>query len=196
MRPLSLDDNTSQIGFRSNDFIFSPKRKKCVCCPQVETGKQTRAPPFRDTWRCKCLLAFVILLILVLIVTGVTLAWYFLGKQLCMSSTWLYWWHCHSASILVPTEIAQSLLGTMKFACSLTEYRVWVLEPRVQQQYTVYISILNRNFSADLSFHNSPAFKKEAKGVQNMVSRKHKVLWYPTNIHMNNLGYIFKDPRF
>ncbi|XP_026216677.1 transmembrane protease serine 6 isoform X2 [Anabas testudineus] len=113
--------------------------KKSVSCDQtvipatlnngVETGKQTRAPPFRETWRCKCLLAFVILLILVLIVTGVTLAWYFL------------------------------------------EYRVWVLEPRVQQQYTVYISILNRNFSADLSFHNSPAFKKEAKGVQNMVKK-------------------------
>ncbi len=57
---------------------------------------------------------------------------------------------------------------------SVTEYRVWVLEPRVQQQYMAYLSILNRNFSADLSSHDSPAFKKEAKGVQNMVSRDHE----------------------
>ncbi|KAM3623533.1 uncharacterized protein V6R79_012253 [Siganus canaliculatus] len=49
------------------------------------------------------------------------------------------------------------------------EYRVWVLEPRVQQQYTAYISILNRNFSVDLSSHNNPAFKKEAKAVQSMI---------------------------
>lgn len=52
----------------------------------------------------------------------------------------------------------------------LTDYRVWVLEPRVQQQYIVYLSILNRNFSAELSSHTSPAFKREAKGVQSMVS--------------------------
>ncbi|XP_042247684.1 transmembrane protease serine 6 [Thunnus maccoyii] len=51
------------------------------------------------------------------------------------------------------------------------EYRVWVLEPRVQQQYTAYLSILNRNFSADLSSHRSHAFKKEAKGVQSMVEK-------------------------
>ncbi|XP_067441484.1 transmembrane protease serine 6 isoform X2 [Thunnus thynnus] len=51
------------------------------------------------------------------------------------------------------------------------EYRVWVLEPRVQQQYTAYLSILNRNFSADLSSHSSHAFKKEAKGVQSMVEK-------------------------
>ncbi|XP_039859869.1 transmembrane protease serine 6 [Simochromis diagramma] len=49
------------------------------------------------------------------------------------------------------------------------EYKVWVLEARVQQQYTAYLSILNRNFSTDLSSHNSPVFKKEAKGVESMV---------------------------
>ncbi|XP_045902172.1 transmembrane protease serine 6 isoform X2 [Micropterus dolomieu] len=31
--------------------------------------------------------------------------------------------------------------------------------------------VLPRNFSADLSSHSSPAFKKEAKGVQNMVEK-------------------------
>lgn len=45
-----------------------------------------------------------------------------------------------------------------------------MLEPRVQQQYIVYLSIVNRNFSADLSSHTGPVFKREAKGVQNMVS--------------------------
>lgn len=56
------------------------------------------------------------------------------------------------------------------YSSSLTDYRVWVLESRVQQQYIICLSILNRNFSADLSSHTSPAFKREAKGVQNMVS--------------------------
>ncbi|XP_020499536.1 transmembrane protease serine 6 isoform X1 [Labrus bergylta] len=51
------------------------------------------------------------------------------------------------------------------------EYRVWVLEPRVQQQYTAHLSILNRNFSADLSLHNSPAFRKEARAVQKVVEK-------------------------
>lgn len=54
---------------------------------------------------------------------------------------------------------------------SVTEYRVWVVEPRLQRQYTAYLSILNKNFSADLSSHGSPAFRREAKGVQVMVSR-------------------------
>ncbi|XP_059188802.1 transmembrane protease serine 6 [Centropristis striata] len=49
------------------------------------------------------------------------------------------------------------------------EYKVWKLEPRVRQQYTAYLTILNRNFSADLSSHSSLAYKKEAKAVQNMV---------------------------
>lgn len=62
---------------------------------------------------------------------------------------------------------------------SVTEYRVWVLEPRVQQQYTAYVSIMNRNFTADLSSHDNAAFKKEAKGVQKLVSREHRVFWYP-----------------
>ncbi|XP_070684275.1 transmembrane protease serine 6 [Pempheris klunzingeri] len=93
----------------------------------VGTGGQAMAPPTRKTRSCKCLLAILILMIL--IGAGATLAWYFL------------------------------------------EYRVWVLEPPVQQQYLAHLSILNRNFSADLSHHNSRAFRKEAKGVQHMVEK-------------------------
>ncbi|XP_034150112.1 transmembrane protease serine 6 isoform X2 [Esox lucius] len=51
------------------------------------------------------------------------------------------------------------------------EYRVWVSEPRVQKQYTGRLSILNRNFSTDLSSHTSPAFTAQAKDVEDMVQR-------------------------
>ncbi|XP_011476691.1 transmembrane protease serine 6 isoform X2 [Oryzias latipes] len=49
------------------------------------------------------------------------------------------------------------------------EYRVWTLEPCVEQQYTGYLTILNKNFSTELSSHSSPVFKREAKGIQNTV---------------------------
>ncbi|XP_014845861.1 PREDICTED: transmembrane protease serine 6 isoform X2 [Poecilia mexicana] len=51
------------------------------------------------------------------------------------------------------------------------EYSVWTLEPRVQQQYTAYLTIVNRNFSADLASHNNPTFKTEAKYVQNTLKK-------------------------
>ncbi|KAM9857053.1 transmembrane protease serine 6 [Aulostomus maculatus] len=113
--------------------------KKSISCDQevtpaslnneVEAGTQVVASLIGRTRCCKCLLAFFIVLILILIVAGAVLSWYFL------------------------------------------EYKVWVLEPRVQQQYTAYLSVLNRDFSADLSSHSTPAFKKEAKGVERMVEK-------------------------
>ena len=60
------------------------------------------------------------------------------------------------------------------------------MEPRVQQQYTAYVSIMNRNFTVDLSTHDNPAFKKEAKGVQKLVSREHRHLWYPLLLFFSN----------
>ncbi|XP_034004127.1 transmembrane protease serine 6 [Trematomus bernacchii] len=111
--------------------------KKSVSCERggtpatlhngVEAGGQTLAPPTRKSRSCKCVLAFII--IIIIIAAGATLAWYFL------------------------------------------DYRVWVCEPRVQQQYSAHLTVLNRNFSADLSSHSSAAFKREAKGVQNMVKK-------------------------
>ncbi|XP_041641491.1 transmembrane protease serine 6 isoform X2 [Cheilinus undulatus] len=110
--------------------------KKSTSCEQgvapafqsdgVGDGGQALTAPTRRTRRCKSLLAF---LAIILMVAGAVLIWYFL------------------------------------------EYRVWALEPRVQQQYTAYISILNRNFTTDLSSHSSPAFKKEAEAVQKMVEK-------------------------
>ncbi|XP_042172452.1 transmembrane protease serine 6 isoform X2 [Oncorhynchus tshawytscha] len=78
---------------------------------------------------CRCLLAFLVIVTIIILSGGATLAWYFL------------------------------------------EYRVWVLEPRVQQQYTARLSILNRNYSSGLSSHTSPAFTAQAKEVQDMVRR-------------------------
>ncbi|XP_027871973.1 transmembrane protease serine 6 isoform X4 [Xiphophorus couchianus] len=51
------------------------------------------------------------------------------------------------------------------------EYSVWTLEPRVQQQYTAYLTIVNRNFSADLACHSNPVFKTEAKYVENTLKK-------------------------
>lgn len=64
----------------------------------------------------------------------------------------------------------RKILVFVNYLYYFADYRVWVLEPRVQQQYMVYLSILNRNFSADLSSHSSLSFRREAKGVQNLVS--------------------------
>ncbi|XP_045546917.1 transmembrane protease serine 6 isoform X2 [Salmo salar] len=88
----------------------------------VTSSKMLRRP-------CRCLLAFLIIVTIIILSGGATLAWYFL------------------------------------------EYRVWVLEPRVQQQYTARLSILNRNYSSGLSSHTSPAFTAQAKEVEDMVRR-------------------------
>jgi hypothetical protein len=54
----------------------------------------------------------------------------------------------------------------------VTDYRVWVLEPRVQQQYTAYFSILNRELTNDLTSDTSPEFRSQARHVQDLVSLK------------------------
>ncbi|XP_007231264.3 transmembrane protease serine 6 isoform X2 [Astyanax mexicanus] len=61
--------------------------------------------------------------------------------------------------------------GGAALAWYFLEYRVWVLELRVQQQYTAQISILNRNFSSALSSHSTRVFREEARGVQAMVEK-------------------------
>ncbi|KAJ3614836.1 hypothetical protein NHX12_018406 [Muraenolepis orangiensis] len=58
------------------------------------------------------------------------------------------------------------------------EYKVWVLEPRVQQQYTAYFSILNRNLTAGLTSDLSPEFQRLAGCLQHMVSlQPHVKTW-------------------
>ncbi|KAF7651877.1 hypothetical protein LDENG_00104210 [Lucifuga dentata] len=100
---------------------------------------QAMLPSMRKTRVCKCLLAFFITAIIIIIVAGATLTWYFL------------------------------------------EYRVWVLEPRVQQRYTAHLTVLNRAFSADLSSHAATAFRNEAAGIQSVVEKIIKgssLSWY------------------
>ncbi|XP_048871308.1 transmembrane protease serine 6 isoform X1 [Brienomyrus brachyistius] len=60
-------------------------------------------------------------------------------------------------------------------------YRVMVLEPRVQQQYLATITVLNRNFTAQLSSRSSPEFKAEARVLQDAVKNLVKstyLSWY------------------
>ncbi|XP_052382051.1 transmembrane protease serine 6-like [Oncorhynchus keta] len=96
----------------------------------VGPGNKASMTPSKMLRRpCRCLLAFLIIVTIIILSGGAALAWYFL------------------------------------------EYRVWVLEPRVQLQYTARLSILNRNYSSGLSSHTSPAFTAQAKEVQDMVRR-------------------------
>ncbi|AWP05217.1 hypothetical protein SMAX5B_011328 [Scophthalmus maximus] len=76
---------------------------------------------------------------------------------------------CLLAFVIVPI-IVLTVAGA-PLAWYFLDHRVWVLEPRVRQQYTAYMSILNRNFSAELSSLTSAAFEKEAKGVKIMVEK-------------------------
>lgn len=122
-------------------------------------------------------------MLIILIITGAALAWYFLGKFWSVNSGCSQTRAFNYCSQLLDQSIKegwdalvlqalQHYFTSQFVLCfsSLTDYKVWVLESRVQQQYIICLSILNRNFSADLSSHTSPAFKREAKGVQNMVS--------------------------
>lgn len=67
------------------------------------------------------------------------------------------------------------------------EYRVWVLEVRVEQQYIGQISILNRNFSTALSSHTSRVFREEARTVEAMVRTyfhfHSRIKLVPGNLH-------------
>ncbi|PWA32570.1 hypothetical protein CCH79_00015075, partial [Gambusia affinis] len=76
---------------------------------------------------------------------------------------------CLLASLVVLIVFLIAVAATL--AWYFLEYSVWTLEPRVQQQYTAYLTIVNRNFSADLACHNNPMFKTEAKCVQNTLKK-------------------------
>ncbi|XP_041959008.1 transmembrane protease serine 6 [Alosa sapidissima] len=63
------------------------------------------------------------------------------------------------------------LAGAALLAWYFLEYSVWVLEPRVEQQYTAHVHLLNRNFSRPLSSHGTREFLAEARAVQAMVKK-------------------------
>ncbi|RXN32556.1 transmembrane protease serine 6 [Labeo rohita] len=72
---------------------------------------------------------------------------------------------------LICTIILLILAGSSSLLWYFLEYRVWVLEPRLVQQYTASVSILNQNFSVSLSSHESSEFRASAASVQNMVEK-------------------------
>ncbi|XP_054897656.1 transmembrane protease serine 6 isoform X2 [Poeciliopsis prolifica] len=76
---------------------------------------------------------------------------------------------CVLASLVILIVFLIAVAATL--AWYFLEYSVWTLEPRVQQQYTAYLTIVNRNFSADLASHSNPTFKAEAKYVQNTLKK-------------------------
>ncbi|KAL2086971.1 hypothetical protein ACEWY4_018030 [Coilia grayii] len=75
------------------------------------------------------------------------------------------------ALVVICLVLPLLLAGGGLLAWYFVEYRVWVLEPRVLQQYTAHIRILNRNFSSPLSTHSTREFQAEAKAVEAMVKR-------------------------
>ncbi|XP_053353920.1 transmembrane protease serine 6 [Clarias gariepinus] len=73
--------------------------------------------------------------------------------------------------VLIIIFILLILAGGSVLAWYFLEYRVWVLEVRVEQQYIGQISILNRNFSTALSSHTSRVFREEARNVEAMLEK-------------------------
>ncbi|XP_073809572.1 transmembrane protease serine 6 isoform X1 [Danio rerio] len=74
-------------------------------------------------------------------------------------------------SIIIIILIIFILAGSACLIWYFLEYRVWVLEPRVLQQYTCSVSILNKNFSSSLWNHESAEFRREASIVENMFEK-------------------------
>ncbi|XP_036401268.1 transmembrane protease serine 6 [Megalops cyprinoides] len=73
--------------------------------------------------------------------------------------------------VVVSIIILLVLAGTGVLVWYFVDYRIWVLEPRVQQQYTAMITILNRNFSTQLSSRTSLEYRTEARSVQDMMKK-------------------------
>ncbi|XP_076871878.1 transmembrane protease serine 6 [Brachyhypopomus gauderio] len=74
-------------------------------------------------------------------------------------------------TVIIVIVTTLTLAGLSVLLWYFLEYRVWVLEVRVEQQYTAQISILNRNFSVGLSSHSSRAFWVESRAVEAMVEK-------------------------
>ncbi|XP_061087416.1 transmembrane protease serine 6 [Conger conger] len=73
---------------------------------------------------------------------------------------------------VVPSIIVLLVLaGSGALIWYFLEYRVWVLEPRVQQQYSAMVTIVNRNYSSQLSSRTNLEFRAEARAVQDMVKK-------------------------
>ncbi|CAL8331838.1 unnamed protein product [Lota lota] len=74
-------------------------------------------------------------------------------------------------AVLLTLIIAVVLAGGAALVWYFLDYRVWVLETRMQQQYTAYFSILNRNLTAGLTSDTSLEFRSQARPVQDLVEK-------------------------
>ncbi|KAJ8406710.1 hypothetical protein AAFF_G00296260 [Aldrovandia affinis] len=73
---------------------------------------------------------------------------------------------------VVPSIIVLLVLaGSGVLVWYFQEYRVWVLEARVQQNYTAMVTVLNRNFSSQLASRTSLEYRTEARSMQDMVKK-------------------------
>lgn len=75
------------------------------------------------------------------------------------------------AIALIVIFILLILAGGSALAWYFLEYRVWVLEVRVEQQYIGQISILNRNFTTGLSAHTSRMFQEESRTIEAVLKK-------------------------
>ncbi|MBN3309948.1 TMPS6 protease, partial [Amia calva] len=73
--------------------------------------------------------------------------------------------------VVAPISIVLLLAGGGVVAWYFLEYRLWVLERRVSLHYTSSLCILNRNFSQELTSQGSPAFRAEAKALQDTMQQ-------------------------
>ncbi|KAM6972405.1 transmembrane protease serine 6 [Aplochiton taeniatus] len=76
---------------------------------------------------------------------------------------------CQCLQAFLVTVVILMLAGGAMLTWYFLEYKVWVLEPRVQKHFTASLTIVNRNFSAGLSSHTSPAFRAQANDVQDVI---------------------------
>ncbi|XP_041098181.1 transmembrane protease serine 6-like [Polyodon spathula] len=83
--------------------------------------------------------------------------------------------------VILPIVIILLLAGGGALAWYILDHRLKLLEPRVTQYYTARVTVLNRNFSMELTRRESPAFTAEASKVQDVLEKILKasdLSWY------------------
>ncbi|XP_028830286.1 transmembrane protease serine 6 isoform X2 [Denticeps clupeoides] len=76
-------------------------------------------------------------------------------------------WLLVASSLLLLLVVA----GGGLLAWYFLEYKVWLLESRTEQRYTISLGVLNKNFSTRLSSHTTREFRDEARSFQAMVTK-------------------------
>ncbi|TSK62641.1 Transmembrane protease serine 6 [Bagarius yarrelli] len=93
------------------------------------------------------------------------------GSNNTQTPTFTYKTISTRAIALIVIFILLILAGGSALAWYFLEYRVWVLEARLEQQYIGQISILNRNFTTALSAHTSRMFQEESRTMEAVLKK-------------------------